>query len=251
MKIKNVFKIKLILVSFFSKISEISSNQILEDNMEIFVLPEFGRIQFEGFNRFINKGLIEELINFPKIHDIDQELEFRIFGEQYKLAEPSFRERDAVYQSMTYSSDLYVPAQLTRGREGKKQRQTVFLGSIPLMNSQGTFVVNGVARVIINQILRSPGIYYNSELDRNGIPIYTGTLISNWGGRLKLEIDGKKRIWARISKKRKVSILILLGAMGLNLKKILVSVSYPNIFLESVEKKNEKRILFFNRRSYR
>nr|YP_009668457.1 RNA polymerase beta subunit [Heteroscyphus argutus]QCW59233.1 RNA polymerase beta subunit [Heteroscyphus argutus] len=208
--------------------------------MEIFVLPEFGRIQFEGFNRFINKGLIEELINFPKIQDIDQELEFRIFGEQYKLAEPSLRERDAVYQSITYSSDLYVPAQLTQGRGGKTQRQTVFLGSIPLMNSQGTFVVNGVARVIINQILRSPGIYYNSELDRNGVPIYTGTLISNWGGRLKLEIDSKKRIWARISKKRKVSILILLGAMGLNPKKILVSVCYPKIFLDSMEKKTKK-----------
>nr|QWW92842.1 RNA polymerase beta subunit [Herbertus javanicus] len=209
--------------------------------MEIFVLPEFGRIQFEGFNRFINKSLIEELINFPIIQDIDQELEFCIFGEQYKLAEPFSKERDAVYQSITYSSDLYVPAQLKQKKEGKTQKQTVFIGSIPLMNSQGTFVVNGVARVIINQILRNPGIYYNSELDRNGIPIYTGTLISNWGGRLKLEIDGKKRIWARISKKRKLSILILLAAMGLNLKTILVSVCYPKVFLESIEKRTKKQ----------
>jgi DNA-directed RNA polymerase subunit beta len=208
-----------------------NSNKILKENMEIFVLPEFGRIQFEGFNRFITKGLSDELTNFPIIQDIDQELEFRIFGEQYKLAEPLLKERDAVYQSITYSSDLYVPAQLKKKKENRVQKQTVFLGSIPLMNSQGTFVVNGVARVVINQILRSPGIYYNSELDRNGIPIYTGTLISNWGGRLKLEIDGKRRIWARISKKRKVSILILLSAMGLNLKKILISVSYPKIFL--------------------
>jgi DNA-directed RNA polymerase subunit beta len=217
-----------------------NSNKILKENMEIFVLPEFGRIQFEGFNRFITKGLSDELTNFPIIQDIDQELEFRIFGEQYKLAEPLLKERDAVYQSITYSSDLYVPAQLKKKKENRVQKQTVFLGSIPLMNSQGTFVVNGVARVVINQILRSPGIYYNSELDRNGIPIYTGTLISNWGGRLKLEIDGKRRIWARISKKRKVSILILLSAMGLNLKKILLSVSYPKIFLESIEKKIKK-----------
>nr|QWW92927.1 RNA polymerase beta subunit [Delavayella serrata] len=208
--------------------------------METFVLPEFGKIQFEGFNRFINKGLIDELKNFPKIQDIDQELEFRIFGEQYKLAEPLSKGRDAVYQSITHSSDLYVPAQLTQKKNGKIQKQTVFLGSIPLMDSQGTFVVNGVARIIINQILRSPGIYYNSELDRNGIPIYTGTLISNWGGRLKLEIDEKRRIWARISKKRKVSILILLSAMGLNLKKILVSVCYPKIYLESVQKKTKR-----------
>lgn len=108
-------------------------------------------------------------------------MEYRIFGEQYKLAEPPSRGRDAVYQSITHSSDLYVPAQLTQKKNGKIQKQTVFLGSIPLMDSQGTFVVNGVARIIINQILRSPGIYYNSELDRNGIPIYTGTFISSWG----------------------------------------------------------------------
>ncbi|KAG6540454.1 hypothetical protein Mapa_018138 [Marchantia paleacea] len=208
--------------------------------MEIFILPEFGKIQFEGFNRFINQGLSEELSNFPIIEDIDQEFEFQIFGEQYKLAEPLLKERDAVYQSITYSSDVYVPAQLTQKKKGKIQKQIVFLGSIPLMNSQGTFVVNGVARVIINQILRSPGIYYNSELDHNGIPIYTGTLISNWGGRLKLEIDGKTRIWARISKKRKVSILVLLLAMGLNLQNILDSVCYPKIFLEFKKKKTKK-----------
>nr|WIA67710.1 RNA polymerase beta subunit [Apopellia endiviifolia]WKW94919.1 RNA polymerase beta subunit [Apopellia endiviifolia] len=208
--------------------------------MEIFVLPEFGRIQFEGFNRFINEGLIEELTNFPEIEDMDQEFEFRIFGKQYRLVEPFSGERDAVYQSITYSSDLYVPAQLTKKKEGKTQKQTVFLGSIPLMNSRGTFVVNGVARVVINQIVRSPGIYYDSELDHNGIPIYTGTLISNWGGRLKIEIDGRTRIWARISKKRKVSILVLLLAMGLNLKKILKSVCQPKIFLEYLKKRTKK-----------
>nr|YP_009667711.1 RNA polymerase beta subunit [Schistochila macrodonta]QCW58487.1 RNA polymerase beta subunit [Schistochila macrodonta] len=211
--------------------------------MEIFVLPEFGRIQFEGFNRFLNKTLIDELTKFPIIEDVDQELEFKMFGEQYQLTEPFSNERDAVYQSITYSSDLYVPAHLTRKKEGKIQKQKVFLGSIPLMNCHGTFVINGVARVIINQILRSPGIYYNSELDRNGILVYTGTLISNWGGRLKLEIDGKRRIWARISKKRKVSILVLLSAMGLDLKKILVSVHYPKIFLESIGKKTKKEYL--------
>nr|YP_009667876.1 RNA polymerase beta subunit [Radula japonica]QCW58652.1 RNA polymerase beta subunit [Radula japonica] len=209
--------------------------------MEIFVLPEFGKIQFEGFNRFINKNLIEELINFPEIEDIYQEFNFRIFGQQYKLVEPFIKDRDAIYQSITYSLDLYVPAQLIQKKEKKKQKQTIFLGSIPLMNSEGTFIVNGVSRVVINQILRSPGIYFNFELDRNKIPIYTGTLISNWGGRIKLEIDAKRRIWARISKKRKVSVFILLSAMGLKLEKILASVFYPEIFLESINKKKKEK----------
>nr|UPM51619.1 RNA polymerase beta subunit [Takakia lepidozioides] len=209
--------------------------------MEMFVLPEFGEIQFEGFHRFIHKGLIEEPNDFPKIEDTDQEFEFRLFGEQYQLAEPLIEERDAVYRSSTYPSDSYVPAQLTRRRKGKIQKQTLFIGSIPLMNSQGTFVVNGVARVIINQILRSPGTYYNSELDHNGIPIYTSTIIPDWGGRSKSEIDGKTRIWARISKKRKVSILVPLLAMGLTIKQILDSVCYPKIFLDSLRKEKTRK----------
>lgn len=208
--------------------------------MEIFVLPEFGKIQFEGFNRFINQGSIKELTDFPRIEDMDQEFESRIFGDQYRLAEPLSKERDAVYQSITYSSDLYVPAQLAQKRKGKVRKQTVFLGSIPIMNSQGTFIVNGVARVIINQISRSPGIYYNSELDHNGIYIYTGIPISNWGGRSKLEIDGKTRIWARISKKRKVSILVSLLATGLDSGKILEGVCYPKILVGSMKKKTRR-----------
>ncbi|KAG6539846.1 hypothetical protein Mapa_018892, partial [Marchantia paleacea] len=75
--------------------------------------------QFEGFNRFINQGLSEELSNFPIIEDIDQEFEFQIFGEQYQLAEPLLKERDAVYKSITYSSDVYVPAQLTQKKKEK------------------------------------------------------------------------------------------------------------------------------------
>ena len=204
------------------------------------MLPEFGKIQFEGFHRFIYKGLIEELSSFPKIQDADHEFEFRLLDKEYKSAEPLIKERDAVYQSNTYSSDLYVPTQLAQKRKRKTQKQTVFIGSIPLMNSQGTFVVNGVARVIINQILRSPGIYYNSELDHNGISIYTSTIISDWGGRLKSEIDSKTKIWARISKKRKVSILVLLLAMGLTIKQVLDSVCSPKIFLDILKKRKKK-----------
>ncbi len=98
-----------------------------------------------------------------------------------------------------------------------------------------------MARVIINQILRSPGFYYNSNSYHNRIPIYTSTIISDWGGRLRLEIDGRARIWACISKKRKVSILVLLLAMGLTTKQILGGVCYPNFFLDSLRKKKTKR----------
>ncbi|CAI8591189.1 unnamed protein product [Vicia faba] len=81
--------------------------------------------------------------------------------------------------------------------------------------------------IVINQILQSPGIYYRSELDNNGISVYTGTIISDWGGRLELEIDRKAMIWSRVSRKQKISILVLSSAMGSNLSEILENVCYP------------------------
>nr|YP_009343098.1 DNA-directed RNA polymerase beta chain [Paris cronquistii]APS87337.1 DNA-directed RNA polymerase beta chain [Paris cronquistii] len=205
-------------------------------------IPGFSQIQFEGFFRFINQGLTEELDKFPKIEDTDQEIEFKLFVERYQLVEPLIKERDAVSESLTYSSELYVPAGLIWKSGRDMQEQTVFIGNIPLMNSLGTFIVNGIYRIVINQILQSPGIYYRSELDHKEISVYTSTIISDWGGRLELEIDGKERIWARVSRKQKISILVLSSAMGSNLREILDNVCYPEVFL-SFPNDNEKNTI--------
>nr|YP_009991000.1 RNA polymerase beta subunit [Lilium apertum]YP_009991083.1 RNA polymerase beta subunit [Lilium gongshanense]QQD79336.1 RNA polymerase beta subunit [Lilium souliei]QHD45562.1 RNA polymerase beta subunit [Lilium apertum]QHD45896.1 RNA polymerase beta subunit [Lilium gongshanense]UYS92954.1 RNA polymerase beta subunit [Lilium apertum] len=209
---------------------------------EMSTIPGFNQIQFEGFCGFINRGLAEEFHKFPKIEDTDQEIEFQLFVERYQLVEPLIKERDAVYESLTYSSELYVPAGLIWKSGRDIQKQTVFIGNIPLMNSLGTSIVNGIYRIVINQILQSPGIYYRSELDHNGISVYTSTIISDWGGRLELEIDRKARIWARVSRKQKISILVLSSAMGSNLKEILDNVCYPEIFLSFLNDKEKKKI---------
>lgn len=122
------------------------------------------------------------------------------------------------------------------------QEQTVFLGNIPIMNSFGTSIVNGIYRIVINQILQSPGIYYRSELEHNGISVYTSTRISDWGGRSELEIDRKARIWARVSRKQKRSILVLSSAMGSNRREILDNVCYPEIVLSFPNDKEKKKI---------
>nr|DBA09782.1 TPA_asm: RNA polymerase beta subunit [Corydalis intermedia] len=216
---------------------------MLQDGNEgMSTIPGFSQIQFEGFCRFIDEGLIEELYKFPKIDDLNQETEFQFFVETYQLVEPLIKERDAVYESLTYSSELYVPAGLIWKTRRNRQEQTVLIGNIPLMNSLGTFIVNGIYRIVINQILQSPGIYYRSELDPKGITIYTGTIISDWGGRSELEIDRKSRIWARVSRKQKISILVLSSAMGLNLREILDNVCYPEIFLSFPNDKEKKTI---------
>nr|YP_009869785.1 RNA polymerase beta subunit [Tristicha trifaria]QKJ81725.1 RNA polymerase beta subunit [Tristicha trifaria] len=215
---------------------------LVDRNEGMSTIPGFNQIQFEGFCRFIDQGLKEELSKFPKIEDPDQEMEFQLFVERYQLVEPLINERDAVYESLTYSSELYVSAGLILKTRRTMQEQTICIGQIPLMNSLGTFIVNGIYRIVINQILQSPGIYYQTELDHNGLSVYTGIIISDWGGRVKLEIDRKARIWARVSRKQKISILVLLSAMGLNLREILENVLYPEIFLSFLTDKEKKKI---------
>nr|AVM83350.1 RNA polymerase beta subunit [Adenocalymma coriaceum] len=211
-------------------------------NEAMSTIPGFNQIQFEGFCRFIDQGLTEELYKFPKIEDRDHEIEFQLFVERYQLLEPLIKERNAVYESLTYSSAFFVPAGLICKTSRDMQEQTIFIGNIPLMNSLGTSIVNGIYRIVINQILQSPGIYYRSELDHNGISVYTGTIISDWGGRSELEIDRKARIWARVSRKQKISILVLSSAMGSNLREILDNVYYPEIFLSFLNDKERKKI---------
>nr|YP_010882317.1 RNA polymerase beta subunit [Lonicera tatarinowii]QFQ34100.1 RNA polymerase beta subunit [Lonicera hispida]WID87316.1 RNA polymerase beta subunit [Lonicera tatarinowii] len=216
---------------------------MLQDGNEgMYTIPGFNQIQFEGFCRFIDQGLMEELSKFPKIEDTDQKAEFQLFLETYQFVEPLIKERDAVYKLLTYSSELYVSAGLIWKTRRDMQEQTILIGNIPLMNSLGTFIVKGIYRIVINQILQSPGIYYRSELDHNGIEAYTGTIISDWGGRSGLEIDRKARIWARVSRKQKISILVLSSAMGSNLREILENVCYPEIFLSFLNAKEKKKI---------
>lgn len=226
----------------FSIKRKLQIKMLQNGNEGMSTIPGFSQIQFEGFCRFINQGLTEEFHKFQKIEDRDQEIEFQLFVEKYQLVEPLITERDAVYESLTYSSELYVPAVLIWKTGRNMQEQTVFIGNIPIMNSFGTSIVNGIYRIVINQILQSPGIYYRSELEHNGVSVYTSTIISDWGGRSELEIDRKARIWARVSRKQKISILVLSSAMGSNIREILDNVCYPEIFLSFPNDKEKKKI---------
>nr|YP_010378729.1 RNA polymerase beta subunit [Podocarpus longifoliolatus]QYJ09375.1 RNA polymerase beta subunit [Podocarpus longifoliolatus] len=202
----------------------------LDGNKAPFTIPEFGKIQFEGFCRFLDQGLIEELHKFPKIESSDKRLEFSISGNRYELEKPTIKERDAVYKSRTYYSRFCVPAKVIQRTCQDIHEQDVFLGKMPLMSSKGFFVVNGNYRVVVNQILRSPGIYYRSKIKNNEL-IYTGTIISDWGGRSRLEIDETGRLWVFVRKKQKISILLLLLAMGLDLQDILYNAPLLNKYI--------------------
>lgn len=187
------------------------------DRNIMFVLPDFLQIQIESFRRFLEKSIYEELNNFPIIKDNTKEIEFKIIPDQYLLSEPLLTEREAVYKSATYSSDLYVPVQLTNTKDGNFRIQTVCLGSIPLMTPRGTFVINGVSWTIVNQILRNPGIYYT--VNRDGMYVAT-ILCLDSDKRLRLEMDKKGRLSVRINNRYKVTLVLLLVALGLEIDDI-------------------------------
>nr|UFP91554.1 RNA polymerase beta subunit [Selaginella erythropus] len=205
---------------------------VLEKNKDMFVMPDLGEAQSEAFYRFINWGSMEELNDSPVIEDTDREMGLRPFGGRYYIVEPLSDKRDAVYEPIAYPSESYVPVQSTRKGEAWAEEQIVYIGSIPSTSPQGTFVVNGIDRVTINQISRSPGTHHKMERGPNGNPVYTGTTIPNRGGKPKSEPDGNNRIWVRVRKKRKTPIQPPSLAMGPSTKDILDNVCYPDNYWE-------------------
>nr|YP_009589427.1 RNA polymerase beta subunit [Selaginella doederleinii]QBL76010.1 RNA polymerase beta subunit [Selaginella doederleinii] len=208
---------------------------VLETNQEMFVMPDPGEAQSEAFYRFINRGSIEEPNDYPGIEDTDREMGPRPFCGRYYVIEPLSNKRDAVYEPIAYPSELYVPVQLTRKGEAWAEEQLVYIGSTPSTSPQGTLVVNGIDRVTINQISRSPGTHHNMERGPNENPVYTGTTMTNRGGKPKSEPDGKNIIWVRVRKKRKTPMKPPSLAMGPSTKDILDNVCYPETSWETKE----------------
>nr|YP_010726462.1 RNA polymerase subunit beta [Hypnea spinella]WDY84937.1 RNA polymerase subunit beta [Hypnea spinella] len=218
----------------------------------VFVFSDLAAIQRESFRSFLYQGLGEVLDSFPIITDPTGKLELQFFGKEYKLKFPRYSVRKAKSRDRTYSAQIYIPSKLTRkdtelikknkstgfldilhnhnaDKNKKYKKRPVFVGDLPLMTNRGTFIISGTERVIINQIVRSPGIYYKKELDKNDKHIYSASLISNRGSWLKFEIDAKNQMWVRIDKTHKVNTYIFLRAIGLSsdeIKKSLTKYSF-------------------------
>lgn len=225
-----------------------------------FTLPDLVQIQRESFRWFIEKGLSEVLASFPSIMDPSYRVELQFFGREYKIKFPKFNVREAKYRDKTYSAQIYVAAKLHRKdletinypstdkvkinqvsktyidnqRKHKVYRKRyILIADLPLMTNRGTFVISGTERVIVNQIVRSPGVYYKQETDKNDKYSYTASIISNRGSWLKFEIDTKGQMWVRIDKTQKINILIFLRAIGLSTSDIQKGINKYLFILSS------------------
>ena len=197
------------------------------------LIPNLLEIQRASYCWFLEKGLVQELESFSAIKNYSDDLELNFATKFYTIKQPRYSLVETKRLDATYSVRIFIQAKLNYTAQTKLHEKRVFLGDIPLMTNNGTFIVNGIERVIINQIVRSPGIYYKSEIDKNGSKVYLASLISNRGSWIKFEIDKDEVINVRIDKAKKFSVYIFLKALGLEDYEIFSNLEIPSYFTKT------------------
>jgi len=137
---------------------------------------------------------------------------------------------------------MYVICRLINKETGEIKEQEVFIGELPLMTERGTFIINGAERVIVNQIVRSPGVYFKDELDKNGRRTYNASVIPNRGAWLKFETDKNNLLYVRVDKTRNINALVLMRAMGLSDNDVVDKLRHPEFYQTSIESANDEGI---------
>ena len=205
-------------------------------------LPDLVEVQRASFKWFLEQGLIEELQNFSPITDYTGKLELHFIGEEYRLKRPRHDVEEAKRRDATFASQMYVTCRLINKETGEIKEQEVFIGELPLMTERGTFIINGAERVIVNQIVRSPGVYFKDEQDKNGRRTYNASVIPNRGAWLKFETDKNNLLYVRVDKTRKINAHVLMRAMGLSDNDVIDKLRHPEFYKNSIDSANEEGI---------
>ena len=175
-------------------------------------MPDLIEVQKNSYKWFLEEGVKDLFDEISPINDfIGRNLE--LCFEDYYLDEPKFTELESKAKNITYEAPLRVKARLFNKQTDKSITQEVFLGDMPLMTTRGTFIINGIERVVVSQLIRSAGVIFNAELIK-GKKYYGAKIIPNRGAWLEIETDGNNVIWVRIDRKRKVAVTSLLRAFG-------------------------------------
>ena len=181
---------------------------------EKFEIPNLIELQLDSFGWFIEKGLRELFDEISPIKDFTgkvMELQFL----DYEFGDPKYSEEECRTKDLTFSKPLYVNVELLIKETGEIQRQRVYMGDYPWMTDQGTFVINGAERVVVSQLVRSPGVYYSeSEDPASGRMLFSAKVIPNRGAWLEFETNNKDQLWVKVDRKRKIAATTLLRAVG-------------------------------------
>ncbi|MFZ2993528.1 MAG: DNA-directed RNA polymerase subunit beta [Candidatus Moraniibacteriota bacterium] len=195
----------------FSAQSSLSKRKFFKP-MSMVSLPNLIEVQSNSYNWLMEKGLRELLDEVNPITDFsekDLELSFK----EYYLDEPKYDEVTAKNKNISYEAPLRCKVQLLIKKTGEVKEQEIYLGDFPLMTDRGTFIINGVERVVVSQIIRSPGVFFSMDYQK-GKKLFGAKIIPNRGAWLEIETDSEGAIYVKIDRKRKVAITALLRAFG-------------------------------------
>ena len=190
---------------------------------EVLDLPDLIEVQKSSYDWFVEEGLREIFEDISPIQDytgnLILELVDYVIDENVKYNEEQARERDA-----NYSAPLKVKIRLINKETGEVKEQEVFMGDLPLMTDKGTFIINGAERVVVSQLVRSPGVYFAENIDKTGKRLYSSTLIPNRGAWLEFESDSNDVVHVRVDRTRKVPITTLVRALGIQTNSEIVEL---------------------------
>ncbi len=179
-----------------------------------FAVPNLIELQLESFKWFIDKGLRDLFDEISPIEDFTKKvMELRFLD--YEFGDPKYSEEECRTKDLTFSRPLYVQVELLIKETGEIQRQRVYMGDYPWMTDMGTFVINGAERVVVSQLVRSPGVYYSEIEDPgSGRMLFSAKVIPNRGAWLEFETNNKDQLWVKVDRKRKIAATTLLRAVG-------------------------------------
>ena len=189
----------------------------IEDVLE---MPDLIEVQKDSYKRFVEEGLMEVLRDFSPIKDFSGKMALEFCGYKIDFDHPKYTMDECREQDVTYSAPLRVTVRLIRidsneGLPTEIQNQDVFMGDFPIMTPQGTFIINGAERVIVSQLVRSPGAYYEEKIDnKDGKSLFNAQIIPNRGSWLEFETDGNTFIYAKINRQRKIYLTTFIRALG-------------------------------------
>ena len=177
-------------------------------------MPNLIKVQKDSYDWFIEEGLGEVLHDISPIVDYSGNLVLEFF-DYYMEDKTKYTVEEAKERDATYSARLHVKVRLINRETGEIKEQEIYLGDFPLMTESGTFIINGAERVVVSQLVRSPGCYYGFEFDKTGKKIFTSTVMPIRGAWIEYETDGNDVFWARVDRTRKIPVTCLLRAIGL------------------------------------
>lgn len=179
---------------------------------EVLEMPNLIEIQQNSYRWFLDEGIKEMFRDISPIQDFTGNLVLEFID--YSLGEPKYSVEECKERDVTYAKPLRVKVRLINKETGEVKEQEVFMGDFPQMTEKGTFIINGAERVIISQLVRSPGVYYAEQLDPSGKKIYGATIIPNRGAWLEFETDLNDNIYVRVDRTRKLPATVLIRALG-------------------------------------